>query len=124
VRFNNLVMQLERCPLAPHIVRMQGDHPSASGQYFDPHDRRTSHRTLQRAGKAIDAAQQKTNQGRGKDVDRKSPKADFPSQLANPANCAGFALSHRLYDDYWMIFCYLTKPDTSLAKKSGRFYAL
>jgi hypothetical protein len=23
---------------------------------------------------------------------------DFPSQLANPANYAGFALSHRLYD--------------------------
>jgi hypothetical protein len=27
----------------------------------------------------------------------KVQKTDFPSQLANPANNAGFALSHRLY---------------------------
>ena len=47
-------------------------------------------------GKTPDAADQRTNQGRGKDVERKSPKTDFPSQLANPANHAGFALSHRL----------------------------
>ena len=32
----------------------------------------------------------------GKDVERKSPKPDLPSQSANPAHCAGFALSHRL----------------------------
>ena len=44
----------------------------------------------------VDAADQKTNQGRGKDVERKSQKTDFPFQLANPANCAGFALYHRL----------------------------
>jgi hypothetical protein len=85
------------CRVAPHPGRMQGDHPSAPGHYPDPHDRRTSRRTLQRGRKALDAADQKTNQGRGKDVERKSPKTDFPSQLANPAYYAGFALSHRLY---------------------------
>ena len=84
-------------PLAPYHGRMQGDHPSASGHYPDPDDRRTSRRTLQRGRKTADAAEQKANQGRGKDVERKSPKADFPSKPANPANCAGFALSHRLY---------------------------
>src|ERR1019366_4968824 len=97
---------------------MQGDHPSTSRHYLDPHDRRTSRRTLQRARKALDAAHQKTNQGRGKDVERKSPKTDFPSQLANPAHYAGFALSHRLYGYYFM------RPNISLATKSGHFYLL
>jgi len=37
------------------------------------------------------------NQGGGKDVARKSPKTEFPSQLADSAQHAGFALSHRLF---------------------------
>src|SRR5580658_7137344 len=102
---------------------MQGDHPSAPGPNTDPHDRRTSRRSLQRGRKAVDSADQKTNQGSGKDVERKSPNADFPSPLANPAHDAGFALSHRLDDDCWMILL-LTKPDTSLAFKSGHFHLL
>jgi hypothetical protein len=61
----------------------------------------SSHRTLQRGRKTPDAAEQETNQGRGKEVERKSLKADFTSQLANPAQYAGFAPSHRL-DDSWM----------------------
>src|SRR5271167_1095312 len=97
---------------------MQGDHSSAPGPNADPHDRRTSRRSLQCGRKAVDAADQKTNQGRGKDVERKSPKTDFPSQLANPAHDAGFALSHRPYGYQLM------KPDTSLATKSGHFYLL
>jgi hypothetical protein len=92
-----------RGPLAPYHGRMQGGHPSAFRHYLDPQDRRTSRRTLQRGRKAVDAADQKTDQGRGKDVERKSPKTDFPSQLANPAHYSGFALSHRHYDDCWMI---------------------
>jgi hypothetical protein len=51
-----------------------------------------------RQSNSFDAADEKTGQGGGKDVARKSPKTDFPSQLANPANYAGFALPHRLYD--------------------------
>jgi hypothetical protein len=39
---------------------------------------------------------EKAAQGRGKDVERKSHKTDFPFQLANPTNYAGFSLSHRL----------------------------
>jgi hypothetical protein len=44
-------------------------------------DRRTSHRPLQRGRKAPDAAEQKTNQGRGKDVRGKVP---FPPNLQIP----------------------------------------
>jgi putative transposase len=33
--------------------------------------------------------------GRGKDARWKSPKADFPTELGNPAEGAGFPLSHR-----------------------------
>src|ERR1700722_20230930 len=99
---------------------MQGNHPSAHGHDADPHDRGTSHRTLQRGREAPDAADEKTNQGRGKDVERKSPKTDFPFQLANPANCAGFALYHRLYYDEMSFL----KPDTSFVLKSGHFHLL
>src|ERR1700692_747414 len=102
---------------------MQGNHPSAHGHDLDPDDRRASHRALQRGRKPVDAAEPKTNQGRGKDVERKSPKADFPSQLANPAQYAGFALSHRLYDGCWMILLF-DETDTSLVPKSGHFHLL
>src|SRR4029077_6137539 len=72
------------CRMASHSRWMQGDHPPTPGPNTDPDDRRTSRRTLQRGRKAVDAADQKTNQGRGKDVGRKSQKADFPTPLANP----------------------------------------
>jgi len=35
-----------------------------------------------------------------------SPKTDFFTPLANPAKNAGFALSHRLSDDCWIIFLF------------------
>src|SRR5579863_9153406 len=49
-----------------HQVKL--GHPSAPGPDTDPHDRRTSRRALQRGRKTPAAADQKTNQGRGKDV--------------------------------------------------------
>src|ERR1035438_9916474 len=90
--------------VAPYNGRMQGHHPPASGSNPHPHRRRAPCRTLQRARKALDAVDQEADQGRGKEVERKSPKADFPFQLANPAKYAGFALYQRLYYDYWMIY--------------------
>src|SRR5664279_3083568 len=81
---------------------MQGQHPSAPGHYSHSHGPGTSRRTLQRRRKTVDAADQETNQGRGKDVERKSQKTDFPFQLANPANYARFALYHRL-DGHWRL---------------------
>jgi hypothetical protein len=59
-------------------------------------------------------------QGRGKDARGKSPKTDFPTALGNPGKCAGFPLSHRLGSGYGR----LTKPDISLATKSGHFNLL
>ena len=97
VRFHNLVMQLERAHWRPTLAGCKVDHPPAPGHHLDSDDRWTSHRTLQRGRKAPYAAEQKTNQGRGKDVGWKSQKADFPTPLANPAHYAGFTLSHHLY---------------------------
>jgi hypothetical protein len=73
--------------VARHHGRMQGDHPSASGpNTYSHHRRRHRSRTLQRARKALDAADEKAGQGRGKDAWRKSQKDDFPTTLANPAH--------------------------------------
>jgi hypothetical protein len=57
--------------------------------------------------------------GCGKDARRKSPKADFSTLLGNPANRAGFPLSHSPGD-----CCHQLKPDKSRAKKTGRFNLL
>ena len=80
---------------------------------------------LVRKLQSIDAAHQKANQGRGKDVWWKSQKDDFPSTLANPAKSAGFALYHRLYG-YWMIyqsghFTCLENRTFALAKDRGAY---
>src|SRR5271163_1748797 len=86
--------------MARHHGRLQGDHRSAPGRNTYPHHRRTPCRTLQRARKALDAAHQKASHGHGKAARWKSQKANFPTSLANPAHNAGFALSHRLCDDW------------------------
>ena len=52
--------------------------------------------------------------GCGKDAGWKSHEADFPTPLGNPANCAGFPLSHSP-DGCWLT----KKPDISCAKKTG-----
>ncbi len=50
---------------------------------------------------------------------RKSQKADFPNELGNPANNAGFPLSHS-HDGCWVNL----KPDISCATKTGHFNLL
>ena len=118
VRFHNLVMQLERAHWrhtlagSKAIIDRHLDMPLT----FMIAGHRIGHYSAE--GKLLTPLSKKTNQGRGKDVERKSPKIDFPSQLANPAHCARFALSHRLYGYQFM------KPDTSLATKSGHFHLL
>src|SRR5205807_320337 len=57
--------------------------------------------------------------GCGKDARWKSHKADFPTSLGNPANPAGFPLSHSP-DRCWLTM----KPDISRATKSGHFNLL
>jgi hypothetical protein len=54
--------------------------------------------------------------GYGKAAWWKSQKADFPTTLGNPANPAGFPLSHRP-DDYGR----LTKIEHSLFYEKGTF---
>src|ERR1700730_3988469 len=53
-------------------------------------------RSLRRARRSDLQPETGGRQGRGKDAPWKSPKADFPTALGNPAKCAGFPLSHRL----------------------------
>ena len=55
-----------------------------------------------------------------KDARWKSQKTDFPTALGNPAKCARFPLFRRLDSGYGR----LTKPDISLATKSGHFNLL
>src|ERR1039458_8648022 len=51
--------------------------------------------TPERCGEsAKDKIQRGRRNGYGKAAPWKSPKPDFSTELANPANCAGFALSH------------------------------
>jgi hypothetical protein len=57
--------------------------------------------------------------GCGKAARWKSHKPDFPTALGNPANCAGFPLSHSP-DCCWLTM----KPDISCAKKTGHFNLL
>src|SRR5262249_7769758 len=55
----------------------------------------------------------------GKDAPWKSPKPDFSTSLGNPANPAGFPLSHS-YGCYWVNL----KPDISCATKTEHFNSL
>ena len=63
--------------------------------------------------------------GYGKDAARKSQTPDFPSPLGNPANPAGFPLSHSP-DDYGRVFksespMSYEKGDTSNVVRRGTF---
>ena len=57
-------------------------------------DRAAPAGTLQRARCGHQANKNGGATGYGKDARWKSPKADFPTSLGNPANRAGFPLSH------------------------------
>ena len=72
VSFYNVVMQLERAEWRPTLAGCKVIIHQHLDQTLNPHDRRTSRRSLQRRRKAVDAADQKQIQGRGKDVGRKS----------------------------------------------------
>jgi hypothetical protein len=54
--------------------------------------------------------------GCGKDARWKSPKADFPTSLGNPAKGAGFPLSHSP-DDYGRV----TNYEHSIGYEKGTF---
>ena len=94
VHFRNLVIQIERAHWRPTLA----------GCKVIIHEHLDATLTLMTAGHCVGHYSAKgklltpLTKKQIKAVERKSPKPDFPSQLANPANCAGFALSHRLGD--------------------------
>src|SRR5262249_58867449 len=81
--------------LASHAGRLLGDGSPAPGRHHQPDVRAASARALhlQRCG-----PRSKANGGARKAVEKtragKVPKPDFPTSLGNPANYAGFPLSH------------------------------
>ena len=105
--------------LASHAGGLPGDGASASGWHpsltHGPH--RLGRYTA--AGQATARRQNAGATGCGKDARWKSHKADFPTSLGNPANPAGFPLSHSP-DGCWSTL----KPDISCAKKTGHFNLL
>ena len=83
--FYNVIMQLERAEWRPTLAGCK----VIIHQHLDNTltlmiaGHRVGHYSAD--GKLLTPLTKKANQGRGKDVERKSPKPDFPSQLANPA---------------------------------------
>src|SRR5229473_5325157 len=105
--------------LESEFSRLHGDGAPASGRDSQHDSRAAPAGTLQRARCGHQANKNGGATGYGKDARWKSPKADFPTSLGNPANRAGFPLSHSPGD-----CCPQLKPDKSHAKKTGRFNLL
>jgi len=98
VSFQNLSLQIEpvswRGTLAGCTVTM---HRHLDGQPH-PDARPAQAGVLHGARLAVDIEPSAAGQGRGKDAAWKSQKNYFPTPLGNPAKCAGFPLSNRLFD--------------------------
>src|SRR5215467_10853061 len=98
---------------------MHGEGTSASGRNFHDYSRPPASGALQCGRSLFKPRKNRRAWGCGKDARWKSQKADFPTSFGNPANCAGFPLSHSYYG------CWLNlKPDISLATKTGHFNLL
>jgi transposase len=82
--------------LAGHAGGMHRDRAPTPGWNLEPQLWAARLRSLRRARRSDPRPKTGGRQGRGKDAGWKSPKADFPTPLGNPAKCAGFPLSHRL----------------------------
>src|SRR5215472_8463064 len=98
---------------------MRGEGTPAPGRNFHHYSRPPASGALQ-CGRSISKPRKNRRAwGCGKDARWKSQKTDFPTSLGNPANGAGFPLSHSYYG-YWLNL----KPDISLATKTGHFNLL
>ena len=87
--------------LASDLGRLPGDGASAPGWNPEPHLRAALFGTIHGAGRGPGDDENASATGCGKDAGWKSHKADFPTPLGNPANSAGFPLSHRP-DGCWL----------------------
>jgi hypothetical protein len=96
VNFQNLTLQIEpvrwRGTLAGCTVIV---HQHLDGTLSLSHGPHSLGRYDERGGPIFNP-KLAAGKARGKDARWKSPKADFPTALGNPAKCAGFPLSHRL----------------------------
>jgi transposase len=99
VSFNNVVMQLERAEWRPTLAGCK----VIIHQHLDQTltlmiaGHRVGHYSAE--GKLLTPLTKKQIRAVEKTLRGKVEKLTFPSQLANPAECAGFALSHRPYYD-------------------------
>src|SRR5215469_10265554 len=105
--------------MSPETPRMHGHRPPAPGRNSQHDSRAQTAGALHQPGK-FHRESLRRGPSCGKDTWWKSPKADFPTTLGNPANKAGFPLSHSYDDGGYMN----TKPDISCATKSGHFHLL
>ncbi len=95
VSFHNLVMQIERAEWRPTLAGCKviiHQHLDATLTLMIA-GHRVGHYSAE--GKLLTPLTKKQIKAVEKTLRGKVPKADFPSQLANPAHYAGFALSHR-----------------------------
>ena len=104
--------------LASHPGGLHGAGASTSGRESYDHPRTAASGSIQRGRKFVFAEHDRATSC-GKDAGWKSPNTDFSTPLGNPAQCAGFPLSHNLGYG-WLI----QKPDRSCATKSGHFNLL
>ena len=80
--------------LAGDVGGLPGGGASAPGCNAKPHPRSPLFGTIHGLGNGFGDNENAGARGRGKAAPRKSHEADFPSELGNPAKCAGFPLSH------------------------------
>src|SRR5208283_4722497 len=86
--------------MASHAGRLQCHRAPTPGWHFEYQLWAAPLGTLHPAGRA--SAADAGNTSGGKDAGWKSPKNDFPIRLGNPAQSAGFPLSHRHHGDGYM----------------------
>src|ERR1039458_6685045 len=98
--------------LASNAGGLQCHGSSAPGWNHQPHPRSAPAGTLQSPRCGHHLNRKRGEERCGKDAPWKSPKADFSTALGNPAQNAGFPLSHSC-DDYG----FMNKPKT----KTGHF---
>src|SRR5215469_5235233 len=105
---------------------MPGRGTSAPGWNSQPHPRTALLGTIYGAGRGV-GDEDGCIQSGGKAAPRKSPKTDFSSALGNPAQPAGFPLSHRpggcWLTETGQLMCYENRT-FSLATDSGRILDL
>ena len=88
VSFQNLTLQIEPVRWRERW-RAAGDRAPTPGRNLEPELWAALLRSLRRARRSDPQPETGGRQGRGKDARWKSPKADFPTALGNPAKRAG-----------------------------------